>query len=174
MIRLPFWWSAGTALFCLTACAQQAKVGIPLVPPQPLSVYESEWMETLALNGYKWLLLSPPERAYAAGRAAFEGGGPLATAPSEGGEFHGAYYIYSVNQIDLRAPLKNWRRIGFFQSEQECEAQKAQQLKQLSDPAWRMAQARKSRTHLVDWPRTHDMVEAERCVTATELPGKAP
>lgn len=163
MINGPWqYWLVVTALLCIAACCQQPP------PQQPHPDYGSiALMDTLASNGY-WFTVIPPESAYAADRN-YVFGGPVASAPMEGAESHGASYVYSTNQLDENAPLKKWRKIGYFPSEQECEDQKAKDLKKISDPSWLATQALKMRTRIIDASRIRDVAIAERCVKATEL-----
>jgi hypothetical protein len=160
------------ALVCVAACGQQSRFTTPPAPTQsdPSSRALSD-TRTLVDQGYKWLLLIPPERAYAADRSVIMGG-PLATGPMGGGYSHGFVSTYSLTQIDPDAPLNRWRPLGAFESEEQCTNYKAQQLNQISDPAWVTAQARKSPTHLVDVSGTRDLFETARCVSAAELSGK--
>src|SRR5438876_2396016 len=139
----PILVAAFAALLCVTACGQQSRFASPPAKAQP-DPPSSALTDTRALinQGYKWFLLVPPERAYAADRDYFAGG-PLATAPMGGGYSHGFVSTYSLTQMDSDAPLSRWRPAGAFQTEEECSSYKAQQLKQISDPAWTTAQARK-------------------------------
>ncbi len=156
------WWGIA-AVFCITGCVQQAAT-----LPQPAGPAAAS-IDTVPVHGYRWFLIIPPERAYAADRS-YGMGGPLATTP-EGGEYsHGFVSTYSLSVLDPEAPLGKWRRIGAFQSEEQCTSYKADQLKQISDPAWVSAQARQSPTHLVDAAGTRDLLESGRCISAAQLP----
>jgi hypothetical protein len=63
-------------------------------------------------------------------------GGPLATSPISGTGFHGAYSVSSLERYETDAPYDKWRKLGSFASQQGCEAVRAAQIKQGSDPAW--------------------------------------
>jgi hypothetical protein len=86
-------------------------------------------------------------------------GGPLVVTPEGGGYSHGWVSTYSLSVLDPDAPLAKWRRLGAFQSEDQCTSYRAEELKQLSDPAWASAQALKLH-HLVDTEGTHDLIES--------------
>ncbi len=95
-------------------------------------------------------------------------GGPLATAPTQAGEFHGAYYTFHLTQVDQKAPLHEWKKAKVFQSKQDCEDYKAGQLKKLDDPQTYAQMALKTRMRLVDRPHVRQFVESERCASAAE------
>jgi hypothetical protein len=83
---------------------------------------------------------------------------------------HGAYAISSLNQLDTKAPLDHWKKIGSFSSERECNDAKAEQIKEAGDPA-RMAQfAHAHRGRIIDPVMLRDMFQSERCVADSEIP----
>jgi hypothetical protein len=147
---------AALALLCACAPPAQPKAAqIAGISPKAATMFEPP-------TGGWWALLIPPQRAYAADRS-YTMGGPLATAPMEGQESHGAYITYSVNQLDTGAPLSQWKKVALFFSEQECEQAKAKLIDQANDPAWVAAQALKTRTRVLDPSRYLDMLQTMRC-----------
>jgi hypothetical protein len=150
-------WCSVAALFCITGCGQQIATS-----QKPVGSDSSASADTVP-SGYSWFFIIPPERAYAADRT-YEMGGPMTQTPGSGG------YTYSLSALDPRAPLAKWRRIGSFQSKDECTNYRAEQLKQMSDPAWVSAQVAKSH-HLVDAEGSRDLIESGRCISAAQLSG---
>jgi hypothetical protein len=117
-----------------------------------------------AVDG-QWALMVPPERPYAADRD-FVMGGPLASKPMEGADFHGAYYSVSTAQLDTNAPLAQWKpMLGVSsQTKSDCEQLKAQLIAQANDPKWLAEQAQTVRTRNIDSSGYRDELEAAQCV----------
>ena len=135
------------AMISFCACAPQAQVTVKDAP-----------------SG-SWVLLIPPQRAYAADRSPIMGG-PLATQPMEAAESHGAYYTASISQFDVNAPLSQWKNVlsVSLQSKSDCERVKGDLLHESDDPAWLTQQALQTRTRIIDPSRYRDAIEAARCM----------
>lgn len=148
------------AALIASACGAQPGHGAPAQSQPAVAVGSAK--------AGKWYLLLPPQRAYSSDRSPMMGG-PLASPPRNAGEFHGAYEIYSLTQIDQSALLNKWQKAMEFGSGQDCEDYKAAQLKQTSDPAANTRMSERTRERLIDPTYMRSIVESERCTSAAEI-----
>jgi len=151
------------ALALCCACTQvlPPPSSIPETPPRVLVVPLAA-----PITGHGWALLMPPSRAYAADRS-WTMGGPLATQPMQGAEFHGAYQTATLETLDLNAPPSRWNNVlgdKLLQTQADCENVKEQLLGRFTDSRFVAQQASQIRGRLIDYVRAPQALEAARCV----------